>query len=84
MTSLAISDRRAANRRALDPCARGFTLIELLITVSVLALLAGGAMSFASLAAIPPDGFHPLAQLACLLPLQLAALFVVFSRPQNG
>ena len=42
------------------------------------------ALSFASLAAIPPDGFHPLAQLACLLPLQLAALFVVFSRPQNG
>jgi general secretion pathway protein G len=50
MTSLAISDRRAANRRALDPCARGFTLIELLITVAILALLAGGAMSFASLA----------------------------------
>ena len=31
-------------------CARGFTLIELLITVAILALLAGGAMSFANLA----------------------------------
>lgn len=30
--------------------ARGFTLIELLITVSILAMLAGGAMGFASLA----------------------------------
>lgn len=30
--------------------ARGFTLIELLITVAILALLAGGAMSFADLA----------------------------------
>ena len=29
--------------------ARGFTLIELLITVAILALLAGGAMGFASL-----------------------------------
>ena len=29
---------------------RGFTLIELLITVAILALLAGGAMSFADLA----------------------------------
>jgi len=50
MTSLAISDGRAPNRRALAPCARGFTLIELLITVAILAMLAGGAMSFASLA----------------------------------
>lgn len=50
MTSLAISDVRAANRRALAPRAQGFTLIELLITVAILAMLAGGAMSFASLA----------------------------------
>lgn len=50
MTSLAISDGRAANRRALAPRAQGFTLIELLITVAILAMLAGGAMSFASLA----------------------------------
>jgi hypothetical protein len=27
------------------------------------------------------DGFHPLAQLAALLPLQLAALLFVFTRP---
>jgi general secretion pathway protein G len=50
MTSLAISDGRSANRRALAPRAQGFTLIELLITVAILAMLAGGAMSFASLA----------------------------------
>lgn len=50
MTSLATSDHRAANRCALAPRARGFTLIELLITVAILAMLAGGAMSLASLA----------------------------------
>jgi hypothetical protein len=50
----------------------------------LLGLALAAALSFASLAAIPPGGFHPLAQLACLLPLQLAALFVVFSRPENG
>lgn len=50
MTSLAISDCQAANRRALARCDGGFTLIELLITVAILAMLAGGAMSFASLA----------------------------------
>ena len=31
-------------------CNRGFTLIELLITVAILAMLAGGAMTFADLA----------------------------------
>lgn len=51
MTSLAVFERRVADRRALGPRVRGFTLIELLITVAILALLAGGAMSFASLAA---------------------------------
>jgi len=50
----------------------------------LLGLGLAAAVSFTCLAAIPPDGFHPLAQLACLLPLQLAALMVVFSRPQNG
>ena len=38
-------------------------------------------VSFASFAAVPHDGFHPLAQLACLLPLQLATLLVMLSRP---
>ena len=34
----------------------------------LLGLGLAAALSFASLAAIPPGGFHPLAQLACLLP----------------
>ena len=34
----------------MTPRVRGFTLIELLITVAILAMLAGGAMSFADLA----------------------------------
>jgi general secretion pathway protein G len=42
--------RLAEQRCAATVRARGFTLIELLITVAILALLAGGAMSFASLA----------------------------------
>ena len=50
----------------------------------LLGLGLAAALSFASLAAIPHDGFRPLAQLACLLPLQLAALFVVCSSPQRG
>jgi hypothetical protein len=45
-------------------------------------LLAGaGALSFAAAAAIPHDGLHPLALMAALLPLQLAALLYVFRRP---
>ncbi|MCH9714795.1 MAG: hypothetical protein K0U63_09650 [Cyanobacteria bacterium] len=48
----------------------------------VLLLLAGaGALSFAAAAAIPHDGLHPLALMAALLPLQLAALLYVFRRP---
>jgi len=35
--------------KPLRHCSDGFTLIELLITVAILALLAGGAMSFADL-----------------------------------
>lgn len=42
------------------------------------------AVSFTSSASIPQGGAYPFAQLACLLPLQLAALLVVFSRPQKG
>ena len=40
-----------------------------LATLGLAALASAG-----SFAAVPHDGFHPLAQLACLLPLQLAAL----------
>jgi len=42
------------------------------------ALLAGAALSFGAFAFVPHDGMHPLALLASLLPLQLAALFWVF------
>ena len=37
-------------RLRVRACVRGFTLIELLITVAILALLAGGAMTFADMA----------------------------------
>ena len=37
-------------RLPVRACVRGFTLIELLITVAILALLAGGAMTFADMA----------------------------------
>jgi hypothetical protein len=48
----------------------------------VLLLLAGAAaLSWGAAAAIPHEGFHPLALLAALLPLQLAALLYVFRRP---
>jgi hypothetical protein len=47
-----------------------------------LLLLAGaGALSFAAAATIPHDGLHPLALMAALFPLQLAALLYVFRRP---
>ncbi|MEY4297608.1 MAG: hypothetical protein RLZZ423_787 [Cyanobacteriota bacterium] len=39
-------------------------------------ILAGAALaSCAAFAAVPAEGWHPLALLASLLPLQLAALF---------
>ena len=55
---------------------------EALSQAPVLLLLAGaGALSFGIAAAIPHDGLHPLALMAALLPLQLAALLYVFSQP---
>jgi hypothetical protein len=50
------------------------------LTLVVVLALAGG-ISFASAASIPRDGLHPLALMAALLPLQLAALLYVFRRP---
>jgi hypothetical protein len=50
----------------------------------LLSLGLAAAVSFTSSASIPQGGAYPFAQLACLLPLQLAALLVVFSRPQKG
>lgn len=50
MKSIGVTGSRAEQRCAVTGRARGFTLIELLITVAILALLAGGAMSFADLA----------------------------------
>jgi len=48
----------------------------------VLLLLAGAAaLSWGAASALPHQGFHPLALLAALLPLQLAALLFVFRRP---
>jgi hypothetical protein len=43
----------------------------------VLVLTLAAAASFGAFAAVPHDGFHPLMQMACLLPLQLAALLFV-------
>ena len=42
------------------------------------ALLAGAALSFTAFGLVPHDGLHPLALMASLLPLQLAALFWAF------
>lgn len=42
--------------------------------------VAAAALSFTAAAAIPHEGLHPLALLAALLPLQLAALLYVFRR----
>lgn len=48
----------------------------------VLLLLAGAAaLSWGAATAIPHEGFHPLAVMAALLPLQLGALLYVFRRP---
>lgn len=44
-------------------------------------LLAAAVLSVLAAAAMPPEGLHPLALLAALLPLQLAALLYAFRRP---
>lgn len=49
----------------------------------VLVLALAATTSFAAFGAVPHDGFHPLAQMACLLPLQLAALLWVFTTPRS-
>lgn len=46
-------------------------------------LLLAALISFGAAGSIPHDGFHPLALLAALLPLQLAALFYGLRR-QSG
>ena len=48
---------------------------------SLVPLLAAAVLSVMAAAAMPPEGLHPLALLAALLPLQLAALLYVFRRP---
>jgi hypothetical protein len=48
---------------------------------SLVPLVAAAALSFGAAAAIPQEGLHPLALMAALLPLQLAALLYVFRRP---
>lgn len=47
----------------------------------LLGLVLAAAVSVGAFAATPHDGFHPLMQMACLLPLQLAALLLVFRQP---
>lgn len=47
----------------------------------VVLLALAGAVSFAAAASIPRDGLHPLALMAALLPLQLAALLYVYRGP---
>jgi hypothetical protein len=42
------------------------------------ALVLGALLSFGAFGLVPRDGLHPLALLASLLPLQLAALFWAF------
>lgn len=46
---------------------------------SLVPLLLAAALSCTAVAAIPHEGLHPLALLAALLPLQLAALLYVFA-----
>ena len=48
---------------------------------SLLPLLMAAVLSVMAAAAMPNGGLHPLALMAALLPLQLAALLYVFSRP---
>ena len=48
----------------------------------MLLLVAGAAaLSWGAASAMPHQGFHPLALMAALLPLQLAALLFVVRRP---
>ncbi len=47
----------------------------------VVLLVLAGSVSFGAAANIPRDGLHPLALMAAMLPLQLAALLFVFRRP---
>lgn len=49
----------------------------------VLVLALAATTTFVAFGAVPHDGFHPLAQFACLLPLQLAALLFALSGPRR-
>ena len=48
---------------------------------SLVPLLVAAVLSVMAAAAMPHDGLHPLALMEALLPLQLAALLYVLSRP---
>ena len=48
---------------------------------SLVPLLVAAVLSVIAAAAMPQEGLHPLALLAALLPLQLAALLYLFRRP---
>lgn len=43
--------------------------------LALVLLAGGGLLSFGLLGALPQEGFHPLALMGGLLPLQLAGLF---------
>ena len=51
---------------------------------SLVPLLIGGGLSVAAAGSIPQDGLHPLALMAALLPLQLAALLYVLRTAHRG
>ena len=54
-------------------------VLKFRVLVPRVALLAGAGLSLTAFGLIPQDAFHPLALMASLLPLQLAALFWVFT-----
>ncbi len=62
------------------PPARRSGPVPLLRRWPLLLLVLAGLASFSAFAAVPDQGIHPLAWLASLLPLQLAALLWALGR----
>jgi hypothetical protein len=67
--------------RGSDPkAARSGRPLWLQALASVAPLAGAALISVGAVGSIPHDGLHPLALMASLLPLQLAALLYVFAR----